>query len=70
METKLFADWILQVGDGVAGGDNDGEIDIKIPDDLLIRVQGSPITSIVQSMYPSLLHHISNTEIDTTYFNN
>ena len=36
-ETKEYADWILQVEDGLAGGDNDGEIEIKIPDNLFIR---------------------------------
>ena len=36
-KTRQFAEWILQVGDGVAGENNDGEVDIKLPDDLLIR---------------------------------
>ena len=34
------------MGDGLAGGDNDGEIDIKIPNDLLIPEVSSPISTI------------------------
>ena len=33
-EIKEFADWILKVGEGNVGPDNDGEVEIQIPDDI------------------------------------
>ncbi|XP_021992205.1 uncharacterized protein LOC110889021 [Helianthus annuus] len=36
-EIKEFGEWILKLGDGLLGEENDGEIDIEIPDDLLIH---------------------------------
>ncbi|XP_022024880.1 uncharacterized protein LOC110925221 [Helianthus annuus] len=38
-EIKEFGEWILKLGDGLLGEENDGEIDIEIPDDLLIHDQ-------------------------------
>ncbi|XP_012844588.1 PREDICTED: uncharacterized protein LOC105964630 [Erythranthe guttata] len=35
-EIKEFGDWILNVGNGDVGEDNDGEASIEIPDDMLI----------------------------------
>ena len=57
-ETKDFADWILQVGDKVAGKPNDGVVDIKLPDDILIREVTDPISTIVDCTYPSFLDHL------------
>ncbi|XP_022003411.1 uncharacterized protein LOC110900859 [Helianthus annuus] len=39
-EIKEFGEWILKLGDGLLGEENDGEIDIEIPDDLLIYISG------------------------------
>ncbi|XP_076927745.1 uncharacterized protein LOC143591424 [Bidens hawaiensis] len=36
-ETRLFAKWILDIGEGNIGGPNDGVATIDIPDDLLIK---------------------------------
>ena len=68
-ETKDFAEWILQVGDGVAGKPNDGVVDIKLPDDILIREVSDPISTIVDRTYPSFLDHLANPTIDPKYFN-
>ncbi|KEH41860.1 PIF1-like helicase [Medicago truncatula] len=54
-ELKEFSDWILNVGDGNIEDNNDGEAEIEIPDDMLIKNSGDPISSIVNSTYPSLL---------------
>ena len=67
-ETKEFAEWILQVGDGIAGEPNDGEVDIKIPKDLLLREVNHPISTIVDSTYPSLLEHLVDPSLDPEYF--
>ena len=45
-ETKILPS-ILQVSDGVAGEPNDGVVDIKLPDDILIHEVSNPIFTIV-----------------------
>ncbi|XP_076955472.1 uncharacterized protein LOC143630300 [Bidens hawaiensis] len=42
-ETRLFAKWILDIGEGNIGGPNDGVATIDIPDDLLIKDSVDPI---------------------------
>ncbi|XP_076936475.1 uncharacterized protein LOC143603607 [Bidens hawaiensis] len=36
-ETKEFANWLLDLGEGKLGGQNDGDATFDIPDDLLIK---------------------------------
>ena len=57
---KVFAKWILDIGDGKLGEDNDGEFVIQIPEDLLIKSTGDHIGDIVSSTYPRLLESIHN----------
>ncbi|XP_057246964.1 uncharacterized protein LOC125491907 [Beta vulgaris subsp. vulgaris] len=57
-EIRDFSEWILSVGDGRAGGPNDGEVDIEITEDILIDGGDDPISSIVDSTYPSLTDHL------------
>ena len=57
---RTFAEWILSVGDGYAGGPNDGEVQIEIPTDFLILNVGDPILAIVESTYPSLMQNLTN----------
>nr|CAD1820584.1 unnamed protein product [Ananas comosus var. bracteatus] len=57
-EMREFSKWILSVGDGDAGEENDGEEIIEIPDEFLIKESINPIVSIVDSTYPSLLSNI------------
>ncbi|KAL6577120.1 hypothetical protein OROMI_011396 [Orobanche minor] len=52
---KNFSEWILSIGDGVLGGPNDGEISIKIPEDMLIHNFTDPVKAIVSSTYPNFL---------------
>ncbi|XP_074270855.1 uncharacterized protein LOC141594762 [Silene latifolia] len=35
-ELRKFFEWLLEIGDGIAGGENDGEVDLELPADLLI----------------------------------
>uniref|UniRef100_A0A803LT15 ATP-dependent DNA helicase n=1 Tax=Chenopodium quinoa TaxID=63459 RepID=A0A803LT15_CHEQI len=52
-DIKEFSEWILRIGDGKEGESNDGEATIQILDDVLIKdVVISPISSIVDSVYP------------------
>ncbi|XP_021979662.1 ATP-dependent DNA helicase PIF1-like [Helianthus annuus] len=53
-EIKEFEEWILKLGDGLLGEENDGEVDIEIPDDLLIHDQVNPISSLISFTYPDM----------------
>ncbi|AET01708.2 PIF1-like helicase [Medicago truncatula] len=46
-ELKEFSDWILNVGDGNIEDNNDGEAEIEILDDMLIKNSGDQISSIM-----------------------
>ncbi|KAL6567653.1 hypothetical protein OROGR_001321 [Orobanche gracilis] len=59
-EIKNFAEWLLEVGNGTLGGENDGEADIKLPDDIIIKDAKNSIASIVESTYPSILQNMSD----------
>ncbi|XP_074276220.1 uncharacterized protein LOC141599974 [Silene latifolia] len=60
-QIKEFSEWILKVGDGEAGDPNDGEVELELPNDILIqRHCGDPIASIVDAIYPSLENQLSN----------
>ncbi|XP_074266201.1 uncharacterized protein LOC141588669 [Silene latifolia] len=39
-EIRKFSECILEIGDGLAGGPNDGDLDIKFPDDVLSLIDG------------------------------
>ncbi|XP_074293618.1 uncharacterized protein LOC141620716 [Silene latifolia] len=59
-----YCKWILEVGDGLAGGPNDGVANIELPEDILIQPGLDPIATIVESTYPSLKDHLG----DPQYF--
>ena len=59
-ETNKFAKWILDIGDGVIGNQNDGYATIEIPEYLLITEYNDPIDAIVKSTFPNLYQHHSN----------
>jgi ATP-dependent DNA helicase PIF1 len=59
-ETKNFSEWILGIGDGTIGVPHDLDITLQIPQDLLIKSFGGPLSAIVQSTYPNLLNNIND----------
>ncbi|XP_021991125.1 ATP-dependent DNA helicase pif1-like [Helianthus annuus] len=63
-ETKEFAEWILRLGDGLLGDPNNGEVEIEIPDDLLILDEINPISSLISFTYPDM----QNFMWDSNYF--
>ncbi|XP_076950680.1 uncharacterized protein LOC143623725 [Bidens hawaiensis] len=63
-ETKKFAQWLLDIGEGKVGGPNDGTTKIEIPSDLLIEKGNDPITKLIQFVYPDIL----NNKEDPNYF--
>lgn len=63
-EIKDFAEWILKLGDGKLGKPNDGEVDIDIPDEMLIKESSDPEGSIIDFTYPKILDNLD----DNKYF--
>lgn len=57
---RLFAKWILDIGDGKFGIDDDGEAVVDILDDICIQTYGNHIGYIVDSTYPYLLDNMNN----------
>ena len=64
-ETTAFAKWILDIGDGIIGHENDGYSTIEILEDLLITEYDDPIHAIVNSTFPDLSQHHN----DPQFFN-
>ncbi|EOA12259.1 hypothetical protein CARUB_v10008029mg [Capsella rubella] len=46
-----FSKWLLDIGDGKINEPNDGEVEIEIPEDLLIKASEDPIHAIVHEIY-------------------
>ncbi|XP_076903682.1 uncharacterized protein LOC143558810 [Bidens hawaiensis] len=63
-DTIRFAEWLLELGEGKLGGDNDGNAIIEIPGDLLIRDSNDPISDLIDFVYPALLERCN----DISYF--
>ena len=61
-ETSAFAQWILDIGDGIVRQQNDGYGSIEIPKDLLITEYDDPLYATVNSTFPNLSHHHTNPE--------
>ncbi|KAL6584181.1 hypothetical protein OROMI_003470 [Orobanche minor] len=57
---REFVEWLLKVGDGEIGVDNDGEVEFRLPDDIVIWSTDEPIAAIVKSTYPSILDHVGD----------
>ncbi|WVZ88360.1 hypothetical protein U9M48_034890 [Paspalum notatum var. saurae] len=58
-KTKEFAEWILSIGNGLAG-DKDDESWIKIPKDLILQRGENEMEAIVNSTYPELTLKYNN----------
>nr|GEW72010.1 ATP-dependent DNA helicase PIF1-like [Tanacetum cinerariifolium] len=63
-EIREFAEWILKVRDDEPGEENDGEVDIDVPKEVLIDEADDPVSSIVDFTYPNILDNIN----DLSYF--
>ncbi|XP_035841591.1 ATP-dependent DNA helicase PIF1-like [Helianthus annuus] len=57
---KKFAKWLLDIGEGNIGSENDGEAFIELPDDLVITDSDDPIQSLIDFVHPSILHQYKN----------
>ncbi|GKA15053.1 ATP-dependent DNA helicase PIF1-like protein [Tanacetum coccineum] len=63
-EIREFTEWILKLRDGELGEENDGEVDIDVPEEILINEADDLIFSIVDFTYPNILDNIN----DLSYF--
>ena len=61
-EIAAFAQWIIDIGDGIVGQQNDGYATVEIPQDLLITEYDDLIHSIVNSTFPDLRQHYTSSE--------
>ncbi|KAK9047878.1 hypothetical protein SSX86_033160 [Deinandra increscens subsp. villosa] len=57
---KEFSEWLLQLGEGRLGGQNDGHAVITIPDDILIQDSPDPLQDLIQFAYPSILQNFND----------
>ena len=55
---------MLRVGDNKIGEPNDGEVEFKLPKDIIIRDASNPVATMVNITYPSILDHVG----DARYF--
>ncbi|XP_076903686.1 uncharacterized protein LOC143558784 [Bidens hawaiensis] len=59
-QTKTFAQWLLDLGEGNIGGSNDGDAIIDIPDDILMMDSVDPISDLIDFVYPSIFQNFKN----------
>ena len=52
---REFFEWILKIGEGNVDGANDGDAEVEILDDILIKDPINSLAIIVDSTYPNLL---------------
>ncbi|XP_071738753.1 uncharacterized protein [Rutidosis leptorrhynchoides] len=59
-DTRKFAEWIQDIGNGNVGESEDGVFDIEVPEDILITDSIDPIGSMISTVYPEYLLNLSN----------
>ncbi|XP_038701878.1 uncharacterized protein LOC119998611 [Tripterygium wilfordii] len=60
-EIHKFADWIVQIGDGVVNTDDENGW-IEIPNDILLEPGPNAFQTVVDSIYPGLAEHYNDTK--------
>lgn len=60
LHNKKFADWILKVGNGDIGDQNDGEDYLQIPTDMLIEDSTDSMINLMDFVYPNFISHSSS----------
>ncbi|XP_072086983.1 uncharacterized protein [Arachis hypogaea] len=59
-QISQFAEWLLTIGDGLAGDSTDGESEVNIPEDILIHNNEDGFNSLVNFVYLNLLLNLNN----------
>ncbi|XP_016164428.1 ATP-dependent DNA helicase PIF2-like [Arachis ipaensis] len=62
VQLEEFADWLLQIGDGLLGDSTDGKSVIRIPDNLLLYIESPGLHDLVLFVYPNILLHTSSVD--------
>ncbi|XP_057760286.1 uncharacterized protein LOC130980645 [Arachis stenosperma] len=56
---KEFANWLLKIGDGLVGDSTEGESEVEIPKEMLIRDSADAFCELMIFVYPKLLSNIN-----------
>ncbi|XP_076914672.1 uncharacterized protein LOC143573759 [Bidens hawaiensis] len=56
-ETKNFAQWLLDIGEGKVGEPNDSTTKLERPNDLHVEKCNDPITKLIQFVYQDILNN-------------
>lgn len=59
-DVKEFAEWILKLGNGESATNDDGEMLIDVPHDLLITDPSEPLLQLIQFVYPDMVSHLTD----------
>ncbi|XP_072088389.1 uncharacterized protein [Arachis hypogaea] len=59
-DLKEFAQWLIQIGYGLAGDSTDGDSKVVIPKDILINHTSDGFQNLVTFVYPDLLLNLDN----------
>ncbi|XP_071708144.1 ATP-dependent DNA helicase PIF1-like [Rutidosis leptorrhynchoides] len=59
-QIRDFADWILKIGEGKINEPNDDEADVEFPTEMLLKIYGNAISTIVNSTYPTVPDHLGD----------
>ncbi|XP_015931311.1 uncharacterized protein LOC107457658 [Arachis duranensis] len=58
-ELRNFTEWLLKIGDGLAGDTTDGESIVHIPSDILIKNSETVLDDLIDFVYPNMLSNLS-----------
>ncbi|XP_072059689.1 uncharacterized protein [Arachis hypogaea] len=58
-ELRNFTEWLLKIGDGLAGDTIDGESIVHIPSDILIENSEIALDDLIDFVYPDMLSNLS-----------
>ncbi|RYR37711.1 hypothetical protein Ahy_A09g042588 [Arachis hypogaea] len=61
-EIMDFANWLIDIGDGLAGDSIDGESEVLIPDEILTNDTNTGFEDLIQFVYPMLIYNLTNTD--------
>ncbi|KAL1317076.1 hypothetical protein AAHE18_15G110800 [Arachis hypogaea] len=57
-ELRNFAEWLLKIGDGLAGDTTDGKSIVHIPSDILVKNSETALDDLIDFVYPDMLSNL------------
>ena len=61
-KSKNFSEWLLQIGNGVAGDCTEGESEVEIPGDILIQNSDTAFDELIDFVYLDILANLTNVD--------